>query len=404
MLHSPMTNAKNSHTRKKSTAKHGRIGSSKQQRWWITLVRVILTVLTIISALGLIAASYGGDFRPSVYRGICIMVMLMPIWMIAIVTSTVLNALWNRKALIINIITFVACGTALWNFCPLNILGPSESKYENCPKFSILSYNVCNFESQDTIYPNDMNPAISFLIRSNADIVCLQEAANFKPISNSIKIPAAQVDSLNRMYPYIMTNGRTQMILSKYPVESVPTGYAKANSNEIAVFRAKVEGTPITIFNVHLQPYNLRPDDKSLYADITDLKKNKESVRENVSEIKSQLLRKIQTAAEGRELDAERLGTYISSLGGPNVIVTGDFNDVPGCYTLRRLADHNMAEVYPEVGFGPMITYYANRFYFRIDHTLYRGNLQPLKMTRPKTRNSDHYPIISTFAITGDEK
>lgn len=400
-------NANDSRAHTKAKTKAGRTQAPKRKRWWMTLVRFVLTTLTIVSAAGLIAASYGGDFRPSLYRGVCILVMLMPIWTIAIVTTTVLNALWNRKALIINLLTFIACGSALWNFCPLNVLGPSESKYENCPKFKLLSFNICNFESQDSIYPDGMNPAMSFLIRTNADIVCLQEAGSFNPVSKKYEIPDVQIDSLSRMYPYILTNGHTQMILSKYPVESIPTGYAKATPNEIAVFRVEIEGTPITIFNVHLQSYNLRPDDKTLYTEITeitDLKKKTESVRENVTEIKSQLLSKIQKAAEGREVDAERLGTYITRLGGPNVIVTGDFNDVPGCYTLRRLADHNMKEVYPEVGFGPMITYYVDRFYFRIDHTLYRGSLQPLKMTRPKTRNSDHYPILSTFAITGDEK
>lgn len=370
----------------------------------MTVVRVILTLLTLASALGLLAASYGGDFRPSVYRGLCIIVMTMPLWIIATVIITVLDALWNRKALVIIILTFIACAPTLWNFCPLNIFGPSDSKYEKCPKFTLMSYNIYNFMSQDSIYPGGMNPAMSFLIKTDADIVCLQEAGGFVPVTDRYKIPTIQVDSLNRLYPYIVMNGRTQMILSKYPVKSIPTGYAKAKLNEIAVCRVEIEGTPVTIFNVHLQSYSLRPDDKSLYEDITDLKKNDLSLRENVTDIKSQLLGKIQTAAEGRELDAERLGSYITRLGGPNVIVTGDFNDVPGCYTLRRLADYDMKEVYPEVGFGPMITYYANRFYFRIDHTLYRGNLKPLKMTRPTPRNSDHYPIITTFAITGDEK
>ena len=72
--------------------------------------------------------------------------------------------------------------------------------------------------------------------------------------------------------------------------------------------------------------------------------------------------------------------------------------------TLRRLADCNMHEVYPEVGFGPMITYYDNNFYFRIDHTLYRGALKPLRMERPSVKFSDHYPNITTFALTNSYK
>lgn len=378
----------------------------QKKGFWRSLRDVVLVLMTALSAIGTIAGAYGGDFSPSVYKGVCLMVMSFPAWALALIISTVLDALWCRKALVISILTFIASAPALWDFSPLNVFGPSENKYRACPKFTLMSYNVCNFESQDSIYPDGTNPTVTAILKADADIVCLQEATGFFNVlpRERAKFSPAQIDSISRRYPYILRGCRTQLLLSKYPAKVLPTGYTKKRFNEIAVYRVTVEGTDITIFNVHLQSYSLKSDDKMLYRELTDLNKADYSLRENLLDVKTQLLAKIQHAAEGRELDAERLGSYISRLGGPNVIVTGDFNDVPGCYTLRRMADFDLKEVYPEVGFGPMITFNANRFYFRIDHTLYRGALRPLRMQRPTPRCSDHYPLITTFAITAGDK
>ncbi|MDE6368731.1 MAG: endonuclease/exonuclease/phosphatase family protein, partial [Muribaculaceae bacterium] len=151
----------------------------------------------------------------------------------------------------------------------------------------------------------------------------------------------------------------------------------------------------VTIFNVHLQSFSLVPEDKEMFKKLTRLKGSETEI----AQMRSHLVNKIREAAPQRVLDTEELIKYIRKFGGPNVIVCGDFNDVPGSYPLRMLADEHLKEVYPEVGFGPMITYNANRFYFRIDHILYKGDLTPLSMKRGSVKSSDHYPVIATFEI-----
>lgn len=378
--------------------------ATRKHSFWRSLLKWTLTLITAVTALGTLAGAFGGDFPPSRYRYLCLMVMTFPAWVAALTLVTIFDALWCRKALLISLIAFIPSAPAIWNFFPLNIFTPSESKYAGCPKFTLLTWNVLNFMPQDTVYPDGLNPTLSFILKTDADICCLQEASGFIPIRKYIKIPGSQIDSISKRYPYVLLCERSQMVLSKYPAKVIPTGYKSIKANEIAAVRVTVDGTDITIFNVHLESFDLDSDDISLYSDITGGERRDMSLRNNLSEIRSQLLYKIQQAAENRERNAERLGSYITRLGGPNAIVTGDFNDVPGCYTLRRLADYDFHEVYPAVGFGPRITYNANRFYFRIDHTLWRGDLEPLSMTRPSTRSSDHYPQITTFAITAPKK
>ncbi len=362
--------------------------------------------MTIFATVGLVFASFGGNIPPADIRGICLMVLSFPAWAILMIILTILNAIWHRKALIICIITLIACSSALWEFFPLNIFSPSESDYNDEQKFTMLTYNVCNYTANDSIYPNGENRTISYILRTDADIVNLQESEGIFVGMPYAKATSAQIDSLHSRYPYMLLYGRSQMVLSKYPVEAIPTGNdVRQRISEIAVFRVDVNGTPITLINTHLYPYRLTTDDKSLYQNITELNRaDSTTLKDDLKGVRSQLLSKIQKAAENRAIDAERIGRYIKYFGGPNVIIAGDFNDVPGCYTLRRLKDFEMRDAYSDAGFGPMITYHANRFYFRIDHVLYRGCIKPLKMTRGDSKSSDHYPLLTTFAITENKE
>ncbi len=382
-----------------SAKKQNKSNQSARKNRWASFFRGVLIFFTLLASLGLIVASYGGDIAPDKIRGICLMVMTFPLWAMFMIFMTVLDAIWCKKALVICLLTYIACGTALWEFSPLNIFTPDEDDYPSDRKFSVMTYNICNFSTRNGEYPNGQNPSISFILRENADIVCLQEAQGIHASAYGVKISSQQIDSLNKVYPYIYLYGHSQMLLSKYPAKLIPSGKKRPGSNEIAIFQLKVEGLPITLINVHLRSYGLTSDDKLFYREITELNTGEESIKEEMLNIKSQLLRKIQDAAELRAEEAERIGEYIRRFGGPNVILVGDFNDVPGCYTLRRMRDFEMRQVYEDVGFGPMITYFDNRFYFRIDHMLYRGNLEPLDMDRPSHDSSDHSPLIATFAI-----
>ncbi len=48
---------------------------------------------------------------------------------------------------------------------------------------------------------------------------------------------------------------------------------------------------------------------------------------------------------------------------GGNVIVCGDFNDVPGCRALRILESAGLTDAYAELGLGPTITFNASHFF-----------------------------------------
>ncbi len=369
---------------------------------WRRIVSASLWTFTILSAFGLIAGSFGGNIHPESIKGICLMVMTLPAWIVLMAIITVLDLFWCRKALVVCLLTFIACAAAIWEFSPMNITQPDLSKYEKTPKFTFLTYNVANMNDMTIKYPDNTNPTITYILKTDADVVNLQECLVLSPFER-LHITTEQVDSLHRAYPYILMYGYSSVLLSKYPAETIHLGGPNKPGNEIAAFRLNIEGTKVTLFDVHLKSYDLSDHDKQLYQNITRLNdddEDKKSIKESMSEVKSQLLSKIQAAAVQRAKDCDRLCNYIEHFGGPNVIVAGDFNDVPGCYTLRKLSDFKFRQVYPELGFGPMVTFNRDRFYFRIDHVMYRGDLTPLRINRGSVKWSDHYPLHVLFAIT----
>jgi endonuclease/exonuclease/phosphatase (EEP) superfamily protein YafD len=56
-----------------------------------------------------------------------------------------------------------------------------------------------------------------------------------------------------------------------------------------------------------------------------------------------------------------------------------------------------MKDAYEECALGPTITFHASRFYFRIDHVLYKGNFEAIDIERGDQKSSDHYPLLTTF-------
>ena len=82
------------------------------------------------------------------------------------------------------------------------------------------------------------------------------------------------------------------------------------------------------------------------------------------------------------------------------MIVCGDFNDTPGSYSYRTVRGDDMRDAYLDCAFGPAITYHDNRFYFKIDHVLYRGNLRAVDIERGRIDASDHYPLLATFVLS----
>ena len=168
------------------------------------------------------------------------------------------------------------------------------------------------------------------------------------------------------------------------------------DKGDIAAYKMTVEGHPLTVFNVHLQSIGLTVSDKELFLELTDVSTDK-----SLGRMRSQLITKLYDAYRQRADQARRLCDLVGN-AGENVILCGDFNDIQGCYAVRLLEKAGLHDAYAEAACGPAITYSANRFYFRIDQVLYKGDFRPVSVVRGNVRSSDHYPLLTTYVWNED--
>lgn len=383
---------KKSATKAKGSAKSKGKGAKKKRKRRspaMRLLRAIMLTLSIVAALSLPATGYAGMLSPLKHGGFYgILPMLFPACMLAAAILLLLQLLWHWRGVIIIAAGFAVTAAPAWQVCPLNIHFGQPKIAENQGTFSLLTYNVFNFDELRDSTDTKPNRALTYILKRNADVVCLQEAATLH-VNKHLFITTEQMSELHNAYPYIITGGN-QVILSKFPVQPIHIAITKEDFDDadLTAYRLTLPGGKLlTLFNVHLQSFCLTADDRHLYTGLTQLKPTK------VDDVRQQLITKLKYANVERARQTQALLRFVRHYGGPDVLICGDFNDVPTSYALRSLEDAGFNSVYSKVGFGPMITYYRDRFKFCIDHVLYRGDMKPLSLKRATLRASDHYPV-----------
>ena len=352
------------------------------------ILKTVWLIINLVASAALLLSGYGGHINPATWPIGAIALMIFPLLLAVIVLIILIDLATWRRLTFLPTFSLLICAPAIWSICPLNISRPKASPSEQV--LSVMTYNVYNF--YDVHKPDSCQNSINTyttIIAADADIVCLQESP---PILNSAGWGKPELrDSVMALYPY-RTNNETQNIWSKYPFEIIDMPLTGEPTAIFQCARVQVNDSEIMVYNVHLQSIGLSTEDKELYDNLTS-KPTTHYIEEGRG-----LISKITQAMKKRAEHAQILHQVIDSIGGERIIVCGDFNDIEGCYAERCIADHRLRSLYTSVGFGPVITYYVNRFYFNIDHILY-GGLKPLTYECIKVKASDHYPVKGTFAI-----
>ena len=351
---------------------------------WQRILRGLALCIDLIVVFALLLTGYAGCISPLSHNSWWgVLPLAFPICFWVTVVLMLLQLLWHRRGAVVLALGMLCCGGPVLTYFPLHVTTPKAPA--GAEEFSLLTYNTLHSHYAD----NDDMTIADYILSQNADIVCTQEAAALAPSQRDAAVQQ-RVDSLRSRYPYIIFGGGSGMqgIMSKYPVENIHLDAAKGTfgSGDVAAYRITLpSGRRICVFNVHLYSFGLSS------TPLREATENKEESK--------LVLDKLRIAAEGRARQVNKLIQWLRLYGGPDVIICGDFNDVPGCHTIRTLADVGFKSVYPSIGFAPMTTYNKRHLYFCIDHVLYRGDLQPLKLKKGTLKTSDHYSLKVTFAL-----
>ncbi|MCR5076472.1 MAG: endonuclease/exonuclease/phosphatase family protein [Prevotella sp.] len=283
------------------------------------------------------------------------------------------------------VLGFLLCYGPVRTYTPFNL--PEEKPHG---ALKVLSFNVFMFAPWD-LAEGEPNPIVEYIVKSKADIVCLQEAS-------AIEADSARVYSeLRKHYRHfsLMVKKRPGddhlILLSRYPIlwqDSIPYG---SSSNLSMAYMLDIRGTKTLVVNNHFESNGLNQDDKDKFKTLV---KGDMQTGEAKSE-SSHLLRKLGSVSARRAPQAETVARYVRKYLDRKVpvILCGDFNDNPLSYVHRTMAKE-LTDCYVASGNGPGVSYHKSGMYFRIDHIFSSDDFEPFGATvDDKVTTSDHYPV-----------
>ena len=358
-------------------------------------LKAVLLFITALMAILMLMSAWGGKVHPNKGFLFPMLTLGMPIVFIANLVIMVLWLLFLRwRYALITLAALLLSWSPISTVCPLNVFAKN---YDSYPTFKVMSYNVANFD-----YTNQDKPSkpMRYILDQDADLVLMQEGSQeryFLTVPNVISMR----EEIERKYPYHSDGWRDLVILSKYPYSVVPDSAFETNSNNNVMVYAKAfdiemhGGKQLRVISLHLRSMGMDKEDKDLYSSLTRNEVNVNN-RKNLKRIKHSLYDKLGRAFVRHAQEAEIVRSLIDN-SPSNVIVCGDFNEAPSSYCYRTIRGDDFRDTFQDCGCGFTYTFNANRMYFKIDHILYRGEMEAVDWHREKVPDSDHYPQVATF-------
>ena len=228
----------------------------------------------------------------------------------------------------------------------------------------------------------DKNEVLQYLLKQDADIVCLQEVDVYKDAKYLTLDDVKNTLRTKYRYSYIdfsVYNKRHQygtMVWSRYPLINKQSIRYESKGNLSNQCDIVVGSDTIRLINNHLESY------KFTSADLEDME---------------HMRAKWEHATPLRNRQARVVREMIDSSPYP-VIVTGDFNAIPLSFTSRHISK-NLHDAWLETSwFKWGVTCEKRGIGIRIDYILSSDPLIPLSCSVKETTGSDHRPVEALLA------
>ena len=352
-----------------------------------TLTINIFAGANVATVLLMLATGYSDRISPANHPMLSNMGMVFPFFLLANLLFVFFWLTFKWRKLWIPVVGYLLVYPPLALYMPMHA---TQDVPDDAIK--LLSYNVCSYSGVDIYKGNEgFDTIYKYLVRQNADIVCLQE----------------EVDTWRRyvfarfqkLYPYndttIFYNDATGAngmgIHTRFPIirrERIPY-YSKDHANGSMAWFLKVKDDTVLVINNHLESTHLSKEDRNRYEDLIKGRLKRDTVKDE----SMLLLGKVGEASAIRAKAAEAVHRYIEDHSQYPIIVCGDFNDNPISYS-RRMVAKGLKDCFVETGRGIGLSYNRKGFYFRIDHVMCSDHFEPYNCKIDNEIDaSDHYPI-----------
>lgn len=263
--------------------------------------------------------------------------------------------------------------------------------------FTLMTYNVGRMDQGRKA---EHNRVVQYILRTQPDIVCMQEVEVFKS-SKLLTLPEFR-EALS-CYPYTYFdfksyNSRHQFgaaVFSRYPLVGKHTLHYESRGNITCVCDIVLPTDTIRLYNAHLESNNLKAKDLTISH-------STEQTQSTVSNTAA----KLDNAAQIRVTQAKILHSDAERSPHP-VLIVGDMNTTPASYTYRVI-QRGLRDAFLESSDGQLghsfvirpnphskINYPGKGV--RIDYILHSPELSASDFDIPHVDYSDHYPVITTI-------
>jgi len=241
----------------------------------------------------------------------------------------------------------------------------------------VLSYNIghTKYFLDGDEGPKNQKAFKSFLNSTDADVVCIQERTR-----RHLEVYDALFEGYSLFPKEFIGTG----IYSKLPILDSGNIYFDTNAHNATWVEVALSGRRIRIYNIHLSSNKIRQIS------------NKENIKEILDE-SIFILDKYNLHAVKRTEQMLKILAHAGESPYP-VVLAGDFNDVPQSYLYRLISD-SYCDAFAAKGFGFGKTHKTRLPILRIDYMFHSEDLRPLSQKCVKVNYSDHYPLLTSFAV-----
>jgi endonuclease/exonuclease/phosphatase family metal-dependent hydrolase len=352
-----------------------------------TLKKVTVQMIAganIATCIVMFLVGFSDYINPATHPYLACIGLSFPLFLIINFLFVIFWMIFHPGKLWIPMLGYLVCIVSIRTYFPINWRSdPPKSAIK------ILSYNVLSFAPL-TVDGDGHYPILEYIKHSDADIVCLQEAAMLEVKKNI-------VDSVLNKYKYndtilILNKGcyNELAIYSRFPILSREKIKYLSTGNGSVAYKLNINGDTVVVINNHLESNKLSLHDRAQYKNmIRGIEK-----RDTVKVESRKLIEKLGEAVKIRCLQADAVGAYIRKHQQYSIILCGDFNDNPISYTHRIIAK-DLKDCYVRSGSGPGLSYNQNGFNVRIDNILCSSDWKSYNCrVDSKIDASDHYPIF----------
>jgi endonuclease/exonuclease/phosphatase family metal-dependent hydrolase len=365
----------------------------------------VLTIITLVVAGVFLLAAFSDHVSPRSFLYLSYLGIAFPVvWTVAAVWCVML-LLMHRWWLMAGMLLTLAVGyEPTTRFLPVpSREATAAGDTTEAPTLRLMTYNTMRMGQTRLSKRAEAVPIVDFLKQSDADIVCLQEYG-FSLSAGGHTEQRIRKD-LSKRYPYyhylpysgVKASGIA--LYSRYPIRSAHRIDTHRQYFAAMLYHLNVQGRDVALINYHLHSNSIKPADRVFYDNMVE-----HFEADSLDRIHYNLVRQLGRAYLARTAECEAIDSVRRSLGDEvPVLICGDMNDTPVSYSYHTIRG-DFADTWVERGFGPGITFYKHKLWFRIDHIFHSRQLRPVDIdVLTRCHYSDHYPVVATFQLTSQE-